>query len=267
MELTAGGGVDIRHPPTVAVVGRGQQAEKEVEGQRFLPRLETLRGVGGAGATAEAEAVTAAAAARARQGRRPHWQEARGQQAQARACPKGMAAGPAETTERGAQAEAARGVVVGPGAVAVAVAGEIEVPRREGAEGGAETTTTAAASTEIGSSAAEERTVSAGVMGPAVETAGGQMKKISKQLEAAATRGARRARDFDSASSGNSSSIAAGSKHASLYLYISSCDKYTYPSVDGFSSIKWFVVNGLCFGGCTHGPVVFAEALKGVMMV
>ena len=178
-----------------------------------------------------------------------------------------MAAGPAETTERGAQAEAARGVVVGPGAVAVAVAGEIEVPRREGAEGGAETTTTAAASTEIGSSAAEERTVSAGVMGPAVETAGGQMKKISKQLEAAATRGARRARDFDSASSGNSSSIAAGSKHASLYLYISSCDKYTYPSVDGFSSIKWFVVNGLCFGGCTHGPVVFAEALKGVMMV
>lgn len=71
--------------------------------------------------------------------------------------------------------------MVEPGAAAVAVAGGVEVPLRERAEGGTEITMTATASTEIGWSAAVERTaVSAGVMFPAVERAGGRwMKKIS----------------------------------------------------------------------------------------
>lgn len=67
----------------------------------------------------------------------------------------------------------------GAGAEAGAGAGGVEVLPRGRAEGGAGIiTTTAAASTEIGWSAAEERTVSAGVLFPAVETAGGQMKRI-----------------------------------------------------------------------------------------
>lgn len=174
MELTAGACAGIPRRPAAAAAaaaGRGVQAEKAEEGGLFPRRLETRRGVGVAGVMGTG--TVAAAAARARRGRPPPWQEAHGQQAQARACPKGMEVGPAETMGRGAKAEAVRGAVVEPAVGAAVGAGGIDVPLRERAEGGSETMVTATASTEIGWSAAEERTVSAGVMPSAIETTEG----------------------------------------------------------------------------------------------
>ncbi len=82
--------------------------------------------------------------------------------------------GPAETTERGAKAEAVRGAAVEPGAAAGVGAGAAEAPLAGKAEAGTEKGTTAAASTETGSAAAEERILPVGTLVPATETAEAQ---------------------------------------------------------------------------------------------